>query len=179
LSGAEISPVHVVAEIPSGAHFGGVSVSKRAHPLGQLLLHRHQRPADQHRNDEDLALEGRQDLDANKIRRVVQPTLAALGSLRVANVEPLLPDDGQQDVALPNGLVEVFAEIDAERNGVDVQKNVVASEMRFQPVVDATRDMFAVVSAVGNEYLGHGGYVAGFADELVRGADIVAVTDTW
>ena len=65
--------------------------------------------------------------------RVVQAA-ALLRPLPVSDVQPLLPDDRQQDVALADRPVEVFPTIDPERDGVDVHEDVVASEARFQAV---------------------------------------------
>ena len=103
--------------------------------------------------------QGRLDLDADEVLRVVQPSLAFPRPFSVTNFKPLLSDNRQQDVALSHRLVEVFAEIDADRGCVDVQKDVVAAEMRFQAVVNSARDVLAVLAAVGDEYFWHGNLI--------------------
>src|SRR5205823_6465201 len=68
---------------------------------------------------------------------------------------PAPADDGQEHVTLVDGAADTLAEIDAEGYGVDVHEDVVATEVRMEPVVQPTGCPSAVIAAVRDENPGH------------------------
>src|SRR5262249_26895697 len=116
----------------------------------------HLRPADQDGYDGNPPGQGRLDLDADEVPGVVQPTLAGLRTPPEASVEPVVPDDRQQHVALAHRPPDLLAEVDPKGERVDVEEDVVAAEVRLDAVVDAAGDVLAVLPAVRDEDLGHG-----------------------
>ena len=62
-----------------------------------------------------------------------------------------LADDGEQDIALLNFYVEVFDEVRAKRDAIDVTEHVVLTELRDQTIVEAPHDRAAVVAPIGRQ----------------------------
>src|SRR5205085_1417497 len=98
------------------------------------------------------------DLDSDEVGRVVQAALAFPRPVLVADVQPGIPDHGQQDVALGDRPAEVLTEIDPKRDCVNVHEDVVTPEVGVQAVIKPTRDVLAVFSSVRDEDPGHGDY---------------------
>ncbi len=100
--------------------------------LGQVGGIRHRRAVEQHRQHGNVALECGLELDPDRIGLVHDAELAA--RLRA---EPFLADHGDQHVARLQRVVDLLAEIDPERDVVDIDEQVGLAEMLRQPVEDA------------------------------------------
>jgi hypothetical protein len=92
----------------------------------------HHRPVDKDRNDRNVALQRRLDLDADEVAGVVE----AAAVLTVGARNPVLADNRQERVALADPVGEDVDEIAPGRDCVDVEKDVLASEAARQPIVD-------------------------------------------
>jgi hypothetical protein len=66
----------------------------------------------------------------------------------VLGVEPVGPDDGEQDVTCCNFGTQHLNEIQPERNGVDVHEQRFAAKLLLEPVIDTAGRGGAVVSPV-------------------------------
>jgi len=126
-----------------------VAPGQRPQRFRQLLLVRHRRIADQH-GDYPLALvQRRGDLDADEIIGIVEPPCAG----RVARVDPTLADDGEHDIALGDAFVEHAHEVEARRDIVDVEKELLRLEYVLQPVEQTASSLGIVPPAVVEEDL--------------------------
>ena len=98
--------------------------------LGELFRPWHCGALDEHRNDTNVALDPRRYLESYEVLGVVEPP----GSLRVATVEPLVTDQGDEYIAGPDRLVDVLDEVGARLNRVDVHEDVRLSELGDESV---------------------------------------------
>jgi hypothetical protein len=79
---------------------------------------RHRRAVDKDRNDRNIALERRLNLDANEIAGVIE----AAPVLTVGAGNPVLPDHGNKRVAFANAVGKDVNEVKTGRDRVDVEK---------------------------------------------------------
>ena len=113
----------------------------------QLVAARHQRAVDQDRDEQDLPLQRGLDLEPDEVVGVVQ----APRSVRGGDVEPLLADQGEQDVARPDGVGDGLDEVVTELDGVDVLEDLVRPEPLGEAVVEPARRVRRVLPPVADE----------------------------
>jgi len=125
-------------------------------PPGELLQAvrqvsglRHCRAVDQDRNDRNIAFERRLDLDADEVARVVE----AAPVLTVGARNPMLADDSQERVALSDAVGKDINKIEAGRNRVHVEKDVLASQPVRQ-TIDPPREAAGILSPIADEDAG-------------------------
>ena len=144
-------PGDVVIEVRRRPHEDRIAGDQVTQRLGQFVRRGHLHVVEKHRDQRNVAVQGRLDLDADRVVRMVQPA----PPLTVGHGEPGLADHGHQEVAGPDRVLQVLAEIDAIRNRIDIQKNFAIGELLSQPIVDHASGISAVVASVGDEDLGH------------------------
>ncbi len=115
--------------------------------LGQLFGSGHRAAADQGRNHADIAAQSRTNLEPHVVPRAVDSSTPLL----VRSAEPVRTHDGNHDITAADCLINVFAEIDAQRNRIDVHEDMVRPEPLHKPVVDPARSIPRVVPAVAHE----------------------------
>lgn len=84
--------------------------------------------------------------------------MALAWPLLKADLQPVLADDREPNVALADRLIEMFPKIDAEGNAIDVHENRVLAEVRVEAVVEPAGGVRAVIAAIGQKDLEHGNY---------------------
>ncbi len=136
--------VHVFVKIGIRAHRQSIPINQESEALRHFLLGGHFRIADKDRHNCYLPVQGRLNLDPHKIARVIQ----SLSSIRGTRVNPTVADDRKKDIAFGNYVVEVFAEIDPERNRVNVLEDTVPRERTEESVIDTPGDVGTILSPV-------------------------------
>jgi hypothetical protein len=63
----------------------------------------------------------------------------------------MTPDDGEQHVAALERILDVLAEIEPERDRIDVHEHLIRAVMSDQAVKDAPCDRARVVPAIGED----------------------------
>lgn len=121
-------------EILPGIYLHGMPVGEIPDRIGQLRGPRHRRAKHENRDYRHLFAQPGLDLDAHRVSLIVKPGLAT------TRAEPFRANDGEQDVAFVEDVVDVLAKIRAWRNAVDVAKNrvtpkCVASRSNIRPVI--------------------------------------------
>ena len=123
-------------------------------PPGELLQAirqvsglRHCRAVDQDRNDGNIAFERRLDLDADEVARIVE----AAPVLTVGARNPMLADDGQEHVALADALGKDINKIEAGRDRVHIEKDILASQPVRQTIIDPPRETAGILSPIADE----------------------------
>ena len=145
-------PVELAVKFGSFASDSGLKVSEGFQSFRQLVLARHRGLADQERHHANAPSQGRSDLDADIVVRVVEPSAALLRAAGVSGVEPVVADHRQENVALVDGAGNALAKIPAEGHVVNVQED---GEVPLESVVQPPCDVGGVITAVGDEKLGH------------------------
>ena len=84
--------------------------------IGQVVGLRHGRAVDQHRNERNVAVERRLDLDAHEIGEVIEAAQVGLAGAG----QPIPADDGDERVALSDALGQHIDEIETLGDVVDV-----------------------------------------------------------
>jgi hypothetical protein len=115
--------------------------------IGEVIGSRHRRAVNQHRDDWDVALKRRTDLDTDKIGGIIQA--AAIVIIRAR--EPLPADDGDERIASANAFGQDLNEIATRRDVVDVDEDAFAPEAGFQTIVDSPREACGVLPAITDE----------------------------
>ena len=111
---------------------GGSAVS----PLhaGRGLVH-------QQGDHRDVTLQGRLDLDADVIPRIVHPP----PTRRVGFSQPSGADDDQEDIAPGDRVLQDPAKIPTERDRIYILEYVICTELPLEPIVDTIGDVMAVL----------------------------------
>jgi hypothetical protein len=111
------------------SQFPSLSAREWGYLIGQLMSLRHGCALNENRDDPDALLEGGGDFDPYEILRVIQPPPALAGA-----VQPLLPDDREQNLAGANSLFNGFNKVTAGLNAFEVNENNLRAEMCFQVI---------------------------------------------
>ena len=107
----------MLVEIAPGIDLQAVTVDEVLEAIGKLVDVGHRRTFHQDWNDRHPVAEGRLDFDADRIRRIVDP--APPPWLRS---KPTFADDDERDIGLSKYGIDVFSEIDAQRDVIDIPK---------------------------------------------------------
>jgi hypothetical protein len=142
--------VDMRVKIAAGIDLRGVVEREALHRVGQLVGPRHGGTLHQHRDDRDFPRQRGLDLDPHRVGFVGDPQPAAL-----AGPEPVRPDHRHQHIVVGELALDVLAEIDPERDAVDVHEDGAVPEMPGQPVANAAGNGVAVRAAVGNRDFRH------------------------
>src|SRR5438874_8838037 len=92
----------------------------------KTLRVRHRRVIDEDGNNRNAGLQSARYFEPDKIRRVVDPAARLIVRSR-----PVRPDDGDDDLRAPQSALDVFAKIDAVRNGIEIHEDGVFAELRL------------------------------------------------
>ena len=115
----------------------------------------HRDIADENRNHGDIQIQGRGNLDPHQVFGVFQSPLALLRAVRISGIQPTVPNDRQEHVALADSLAEPLREVGSRRNAFHVDENRLLAEPLLQLLVELLGHESTVVAAVRNEDLGH------------------------
>jgi hypothetical protein len=113
----------------------------------QLFSRWHPCTANQDGDDSDVARQGRLDLQANEVARVVEAPLPVL----VADRQPSVTDEGEQHIAGANGVGDHLGEIVTRLNRVDIFEDLVSAELRNKVVVEPSGGEVGFASPVADE----------------------------
>ena len=91
--------------------------------------------------------ERRLDLDAHKIMRVVETTPVVL----IDGGNPILSDDGDERVAFADPLGQNFDEIEAGRDIVDVEEDVLSFQPFRQAIVNPPGEAAGILAPIADE----------------------------
>ena len=131
----------------SGAELERLAADHRRDAGRQLVAPRHQRTLDQDRDEQDLPRERGLDLEPDEVVGVVEPTRP----VRAGDVEPVLADQGEQDVARPDRVRDRLDEVVAELDGVDILEDLIRPEAFGEAVVEPACRVRRVLPAVADE----------------------------
>jgi len=119
--------IRMEAEIPAGIEGCRIDSGKLSNFMGKLILARRAgRRADQEGNHQQLSSQRGFDFEAHEVVFVIAFTFQDL--------DPLVSDQHQQNVGLPNSLVDLGHEIDSWKKRVDIQKDIILVIMFYQDV---------------------------------------------
>jgi hypothetical protein len=102
----------------------------------QLVGARHRGPVDQDRNDADIALQGRLNLQADEVVGIFQATLPIM----IGDREPTLTDQRQQHVAGPDRVGDHLGKLVAQLERVDILEDLLAAEVLDEPGIEPAPD---------------------------------------
>jgi len=139
----------MVVEILARVDLDGVSINKVSNAVGHVAWRRHRTSQDQNRNQRNALSQRRFNFKTYRIGFISEPVACGV------RPDPLRSDDSQHDVALGKRLANVRAEIDPERNIIDIAKDRVTPEMGDQPIKDAAGNNARVLAAIRNSYSRH------------------------
>ena len=119
----------------------GVNDSGISSTLGSCAL-------DECRNDRHAAGERRLDFEADEVVRICQ----SLRSVRLRDLRPSGADQLDEDVALPDGVVDPIGEVNARRDAVDVDEDLDAvAEPVSERIGKPSRVTRSVVAPIADE----------------------------
>jgi hypothetical protein len=139
-------PVGVELEA-ARTEFQGLAAHQSGQTVRQLVGARHARAVDQNRDDADLTTQGSLDLQPDKILRVID----APPAITVTDVEPLITDEREQDVARPDRSGYHLDEVVAQLDGVDVLEDLARTEAFGQPFIQPARWVCRLLPTVTDE----------------------------
>jgi hypothetical protein len=116
------------------AQVDGLTTRQRLQRFGELAHLRHPSPIHQHRDHTNIASKRGRDFDRNEIVWSIQPT----GTLLICDIQPVGADNGYEDIARGNLIVEMIYEVDARRDMVDIHEEVFPPETLGEPIVQPT-----------------------------------------
>src|SRR5262249_25508554 len=117
----------------------------------KLINFGHRRAIQQHRHHGNAPGEGRANLDANKVFRIVKPSPPRLG-VRISN--PTRPDKRKYNLALFNLVFQYFDEVGTWRYRIDIYENLSVRQVPQEGVVQLARWPLAVFPAITDENFG-------------------------
>ena len=141
--------IHVTVEVGIGPNGDTVAVDKGSNRLRDVFFRRHRRTANEERHDRTLPGQRGLDLDPHKVSGIFEPRGVAL------RIQPTGPDDGQKDIALTHHPTEIFAEIDTQRDRIQILQNLLATIVHHEPIENPARDISGILASVTDECLGH------------------------
>jgi hypothetical protein len=106
----------MLVEIAPGIDYQAVTVDELPEAVGKLVDLGHSSAFHQERNDRRPIAEGRLNFDADRIRRIIDPPPPGQRS------KPTFADDDKSNICLSKYTIDVFSEIDANRNVIDIPK---------------------------------------------------------
>ena len=104
---------------------------------------------DQYGDHTYIASQRNSDFDGNKIIRIKEPALTVF----VSGIYPVGTDNGYEEIARGNLIVEMIYEVDARRNMVDIHEKIFPPKSLGKPIMEPTGHTGRVVSAVIDENL--------------------------
>src|SRR5271165_4855718 len=113
----------------------------------QILALRQDRAVDQDGNHANAAIERGLDLNAHEVVRIVETAFL----VRVGARQPSFSDDGDERVASADTLGKRVDEIEAGRDAVDIEKDVLASKAAGQTIVYPPGEAAGILSPIANE----------------------------
>ena len=130
-------------KIASGIDLGRIAEREVFQRHRQLARLRHDGAVHQHRDDADPPIQGGLDLDPDRVVFLLDAQMRALG-----RAQPPRPDDGDQHVAVEQGIPDVVAKIGAERDAVDVHEDRAFAKLAGEPILDPPRDGVGIRAAI-------------------------------
>ncbi|MBV8607466.1 MAG: hypothetical protein JO034_08405 [Singulisphaera sp.] len=94
-------------------------------------------------------LRGRLDLDADPIIRIVHPA----PTRRVGFTQPPRADDGQEDIAPGDRVLQEQAKIPTTCNLIEIIEYIISPKLTLEPLVDVIGNVLAVLAPVGDEHI--------------------------
>jgi hypothetical protein len=107
----------VLIEIAPGIDLQTVTVDQFLQAIGKLIGVGHRSAFHQDRNDRYPVAQRRLDFDTDWIRRVVDPAPSSSRS------KPTFADDNESDICPSKYAIDMFSEIDANWNVIDIPKD--------------------------------------------------------
>ena len=138
-------PVGVVMKIDAGVEREAVAESESFQLRRQIFCLGHWRVVDQHRNDRDPSFQRARHFKPDEIGRVVDATIQ-----RFLTAAPFRTDDRNDDLRALQRLLDVFAEIDAVRDGIEIHEDAAFAELGLEPIVKPAGDWAGILPAIGD-----------------------------
>jgi hypothetical protein len=136
--------IGVMMKVDAGIENQRVSESERPQFFRQVVDARHHSAIEQDRNHRDPALQRCRDLNADKVRRIVNPPFA------IAIPHPGRPYDRDDHERFLQGDLDFVPEIDPERNGIEIHENIPPPKFGLEPVEQSTGHRARVFAAIGD-----------------------------
>ena len=133
----------VLVEIAPGIDLQAVTVDQFLQAIGKLLDIRHRRAFHQDWNDRYPVAEGRLDFDADRIGRIVDPSPPPWLRSR-----PTFADDHEGDIRLSKYAIDVFSEIDTQRDVIDIPEYRITAVMSHETIEYPPRDCGRIISPI-------------------------------
>jgi hypothetical protein len=140
----------VLVKITPGINCRGVVKRQRSQSFGKLISARHYCTVDEDRYRRDAPFQPLLDLDTTRVCLVEDAEFSA-----ALWAPPLWPDYDEQNFDLAERLSDLRAEIDAERNIIDIHKNGVVTVLARQPVPNSPGHRVRIGSSIRNRDFGH------------------------
>jgi len=141
----------VTLEIGIRTHLNGIDVGERLECRRQFVRRWHVSAADQHGDDRPPQPKRGRKLHAHGIGRVVEPALTS----SVPRREPARTNDRQHHRGVPDGVVNVSAEVDPGGDVVDIFEQGSARKVVGQMVENAISYELTVLPAIADENIAH------------------------
>src|SRR5580693_3306252 len=125
----------------------GLPAYQRLQAARQIVGLRQACSVDKDGDNPNAAFDGSLDLDSNEVVRIVETTSV----VRICRRDPMFSDDGDERVALADPHRKRVDEINAGRDAVHVEKDVLASQRSPQAVIYPAGEPTGVLPTVGNE----------------------------
>ena len=138
-------PIRVMMKINAGIEREPIAKGESFEFSGKTLRFRHRRVVYQDRDNRDAILQGARHFEPNEIGRIVDPPVG-----RIAAASPFRSDDGHDDLGALQGCLDVFAEIDAVWNGIEIHEDRAFAELGLETIVKPARDWAGILPAIGN-----------------------------
>ena len=119
--------------------------------LGQLAYIRNRSAIHQNRNNRDIALKGRSNLDSDEIIWILQTAV----SMFITRIDPISSNDREQHVALGNFIMQDPYEICPKWNSVHVHEQNVGPKSLSELILDAARIAPGILTTIAKEDFGH------------------------
>ena len=119
--------LHVVVEIRVGTHLNGIAKSKALKRRRKIHLLWDRSALNQDRDYRDVPVERGCDFQAHEIIGIVEAACAGF----VARLQPLVPDDCEQHMALVDALLDCISKIRSELDRVDVLEQMLLAKGCF------------------------------------------------
>lgn len=129
--------------------FDRVVSGKRRDVARQLASLGHTSAFDEYRNDWDIPIQCRRNLDPYVIVGLVEPTATIL----ILGVKPVRADGAEENVATFNLLAQMFHEIRAGRHVVHIDEEIRFTEFLNKPIIEPARHGSGIVTAIADKIL--------------------------
>src|SRR5262245_26280893 len=133
------------------AQVDGLTTHQRLQRFRQVAHFRHLRPIDQDSDHTNIASKRGLDFDRNEIVWSIKPAVTLL----VSGIQPVGTDNGYENIARGNLIVEMSYEVDPRRNMIDIHEEIFPPETLGKSIVQPTGRAGRIVSAVIDENPSH------------------------